>query len=97
MKGAFELQKLVNYVYKRRGKHAAIVKQDSLEKKEKDQKAKDGKEEKKAEEGGDEKKAVDQEERKGNGKESSNRAVVANKAERNNHGRECQGCGVEKE
>lgn len=53
VKGVFDPEKLVEYVYKRTGKHAAIVKQEQ-EKKEKDKEdAKDGKkEEKKGEEGG---------------------------------------------
>lgn len=51
VKGAFNPQQLVEYVYKRTGKHAAIVKQEP-EKKEKEE-AKDGnKEEKKGDGGG---------------------------------------------
>ncbi|KAH9625690.1 hypothetical protein KSS87_001988 [Heliosperma pusillum] len=48
VKGTFEPPKLVEYVYKRTGKHATIVKEDPppLEKKE-DDKGKDGKDEKK--------------------------------------------------
>ncbi|KAK7358664.1 hypothetical protein VNO77_00602 [Canavalia gladiata] len=48
VKGVFESGKLVEYVYKRTGKQAVIVKQEA-EKKEEE--AKEGKEEKKAEEG----------------------------------------------
>lgn len=50
VKGVFDPPKLVEYVYKRTGKHAVIVKQEP-EKKDKEE-SKDGKEEKKAEEGG---------------------------------------------
>ena len=53
VKGVFEPAKLVEFVYKRTGKHAAIVKQEP-EKKEKVEEAKD---EKKAEEGDKEKKS----------------------------------------
>lgn len=50
VKGVFDPPKLVEYVYKRTGKHAAIVKQEPppAEKKEEDK----GKEDKKGEEGG---------------------------------------------
>ncbi|KAF5476526.1 hypothetical protein F2P56_003273 [Juglans regia] len=52
VKGAIDPEKLVEYVYKRTGKHVVIVKQEA-EKKNKEE-AKDGKkEEKKGEEGGD--------------------------------------------
>jgi hypothetical protein len=52
VKGAFDPAQLAEYVYKRTGKHAVIVKQEP-EKKEKEE-AKDGnKEEKKGESGGD--------------------------------------------
>ncbi|XP_056170228.1 heavy metal-associated isoprenylated plant protein 7-like [Syzygium oleosum] len=50
VKGVFEPPKLVEYVYKRTGKHAAIVKQEPAKKEE--EKPKDAKEEKKADEGG---------------------------------------------
>lgn len=50
VKGVFEPPKLVEYVYKRTGKHAAIVKQEPEKKEE--EKPKDAKEEKKADEGG---------------------------------------------
>ncbi|KAK3013854.1 hypothetical protein RJ639_010202 [Escallonia herrerae] len=56
VKGVFEPPQLVEYVYKRTGKHAVIVKQEP-EKKEEEDKGKDGKAEKKAEEG--EKKAAE--------------------------------------
>ncbi|XP_057972541.1 heavy metal-associated isoprenylated plant protein 7 [Malania oleifera] len=49
VKGVFDPPKLVEYVYKRTGKHSVVVKQDPPEKKEED-KGKEGKEEKKAEE-----------------------------------------------
>ncbi|XP_022859988.1 heavy metal-associated isoprenylated plant protein 7-like [Olea europaea var. sylvestris] len=52
VKGAIEPEKLVDYVYKRTGKHAAIVKVE-LEKKE-EEKGKDDKEEKKPAEEGEE-------------------------------------------
>ncbi|KAI9381373.1 hypothetical protein POPTR_015G099500v4 [Populus trichocarpa] len=49
VKGVFEPQKLVEYVYKRTGKHAVIVKQEPEMKEE--EKGKESKEEKKGEEG----------------------------------------------
>lgn len=49
VKGVFEPQKLVEYVYKRAGKHAVIVKQEPEKKEE--EKGKESKEEKKGEEG----------------------------------------------
>ncbi|KAI3455062.1 hypothetical protein Pfo_011725 [Paulownia fortunei] len=49
VKGAFEPDKLTDYVYKRTGKHAAIIKVEPEKKKE--EKGKEGKEEKKVEEG----------------------------------------------
>lgn len=51
VKGTFEATKLVEYVYKRTGKHASIVKQDPPPEKKDDGKGKDGKEEKKGENG----------------------------------------------
>ncbi|XP_017231322.1 heavy metal-associated isoprenylated plant protein 7 [Daucus carota subsp. sativus] len=63
VKGVFEAPKLVEYVYKRTGKHAVVVKQDPPEKKE-------DKEEKKGDEGGDkDKEAKKGEEAVGDGKE----------------------------
>ncbi|KAG7012325.1 Heavy metal-associated isoprenylated plant protein 7 [Cucurbita argyrosperma subsp. argyrosperma] len=53
--GVFDPPKLVNFVHRRTGKHAMIVKTDP-ETKEKDGEAKEGKEEKAKEEGGKEKK-----------------------------------------
>lgn len=53
--GVFDPPKLVNFVHRRTGKHAVIVKTDP-ETKEKDGEAKEGKEEKAKEEGGKEKK-----------------------------------------
>ncbi|KAA8542094.1 hypothetical protein F0562_023246 [Nyssa sinensis] len=50
VKGVFEPEKLLEYVYKRTGKHAVIVKQEPEKKEEK--KPKEGKEEKKEEDGG---------------------------------------------
>ncbi|XP_030542336.1 heavy metal-associated isoprenylated plant protein 7-like [Rhodamnia argentea] len=50
VKGVFEPPKLVEYVHKRTGRHAAIVKQEPEKKEE--EKAKDAKEEKKAGDGG---------------------------------------------
>ncbi|KAK6123738.1 hypothetical protein DH2020_042519 [Rehmannia glutinosa] len=49
VKGVFEPQKLTEYVYKRTGKHAVIIKVEPEKKQE--EKAKEAKEEKKAEEG----------------------------------------------
>lgn len=54
VKGVFDPPKLVEYVYKRTGKHAVIVKQEPEKKEE--EKAKDAKEEKKAGEAGKENK-----------------------------------------
>ncbi|XP_022737835.1 heavy metal-associated isoprenylated plant protein 7-like [Durio zibethinus] len=54
VKGVFDPPKLVEYVYKRTGKHALIVKQEPEKKKEEEKAGKDAnKEEKKGEEGGD--------------------------------------------
>uniref|UniRef100_A0A5B6ZPP7 HMA domain-containing protein n=1 Tax=Davidia involucrata TaxID=16924 RepID=A0A5B6ZPP7_DAVIN len=59
VKGVFDPQGMVEYVYKRTGKHAVIVKQEPEKKEE--EKVKEGKEEKKAEEGGkDDKKAAEE-------------------------------------
>lgn len=62
VKGVFEPPKLVEYVYKRTGKQAAIVKVEPEKKKE--EKEKDGKEEKKVEEQGDKEKKGDGDEKK---------------------------------
>ncbi|KAI9384721.1 hypothetical protein POPTR_012G101400v4 [Populus trichocarpa] len=62
VKGVFEPQQLVEYVYKRTGKHAVIVKQEPEKKEEekvkesKEEKGKESKEEKKGEEGDKQKK-----------------------------------------
>lgn len=71
VKGAFDPAQLVEYVYKRTGKHAAIVKQEP-EKKEKEE-AKDGgnKEEKKGDSGGGEKGSKGGEEEKKEKKEGN--------------------------
>ncbi|XP_021287099.1 LOW QUALITY PROTEIN: heavy metal-associated isoprenylated plant protein 7-like [Herrania umbratica] len=66
VKGVFDPPKLVEYVYKRTGKHAVIVKQEPENKKE--EKAKDAnKEEQKGEEGG------DKEKKEGGGEENKNK------------------------
>ncbi|XP_021775826.1 heavy metal-associated isoprenylated plant protein 7-like [Chenopodium quinoa] len=49
VKGTFEAAKIVEYVYKRTGKHASIVSQDPPAEKKDDGKGKEGKEEKKGE------------------------------------------------
>ncbi|KAF5459604.1 hypothetical protein F2P56_019541 [Juglans regia] len=79
VKGVFDQAKLVEYVYKRTGKHAAIVKQEPEKKKEK-AKDDDSKEEKKAEEdggGGDDKGGSDDQEenkeKKGGDEESNSK------------------------
>lgn len=63
VKGVFDPPKLVEYVYKKTGKHAVIVKQEPEKKEE--EKGKDGKEEKKEEKGEGEK------EKKGGGEEEN--------------------------
>lgn len=55
VKGVFEPPKLVEYVHRKTGKHAVVVKQEPEKKEE--EKPKDAKEEKKAEEGGGDKKS----------------------------------------
>jgi copper chaperone CopZ len=50
VKGVFDPPQLVEYVYKRTGKHAVIVKPEPEKKKDSDDKGKEGKEEKKVEE-----------------------------------------------
>lgn len=67
--GVFDPPKLVDYVYKRTGKHAVIVKTDP-EKKQKEAEAKETKEEKANEESGKEKKADDGGENKESNKEA---------------------------
>lgn len=52
VKGVFDPPKLVEYVYKRTGKQAVIVKQDPEKKEKAEEGGKEGKEEKKGEEGG---------------------------------------------
>ena len=75
VKGTFDPAKLVEYVYKRTGKHAIIVKQDPSPETKDDEKGKDGKEENKGEGGGEEGKgkgeAKGREEGKGDKPESS--------------------------
>lgn len=66
VKGVFDPPKLVEYVYKRTGKHAVIVKQEP-EKKEGDKGDKESKEEKKGEEGG------DKEKKDGGGEQAENK------------------------
>ncbi|KAK9277911.1 hypothetical protein L1049_027468 [Liquidambar formosana] len=74
VKGVFDPPKLVEYLYKRTGKHAVIVKQEP-EKKEEEK----GKEEKKGEEGDKEKKGDGDEkkEKKGGGEEAAPKAAPA--------------------
>lgn len=64
VKGPFDPPQLVEYVYKRTGKHAVIVKQDLPEKKEEEGKGKDVKEDKKGEDGGGKDKKGGEEENK---------------------------------
>ncbi|KNA12451.1 hypothetical protein SOVF_125590 [Spinacia oleracea] len=72
VKGTFEAAKLVEYVYKRTGKHASIISQDPPPEKKEEVKEKDGKDEKKGENGEDEKKAEQKgEEAKGDKKEEA--------------------------
>ncbi|XP_030940880.1 heavy metal-associated isoprenylated plant protein 7 [Quercus lobata] len=78
VKGVFDPPKLVEYVYKRTGKHAVIVKQEP-EKKDKEE-SKDGKEEKKAEEGGgggDKETKAKEEKKEGKGEEAKPEAKEA--------------------
>lgn len=65
VKGVFDPPKLVEYVYKRTGKHAVIVKQEA-EKKPEEEKGKESKAEKKEEGSDKEKKGGEQEENKEN-------------------------------
>lgn len=75
VKGVFDPPKLVEYVYKRTGKHAVIVKQEPENKKE-EEKAKDAnKEEKKGKEGG------DKEKKEGGGEENKNKKEGGDSAE----------------
>lgn len=76
VKGVFDPPKLVEYVYKRTGKHAVIVKQEPEKK---DKESKDGnKEEKKAEEGGGDKETKAEEQKKeGKGEEAKPEAKEA--------------------
>lgn len=53
VKGVFDPSKLVEYVYKRTGKHASVVKQEPEKKKEEAKGNEEAKEEKKGDEGGD--------------------------------------------
>ncbi|OMO84155.1 hypothetical protein CCACVL1_10970 [Corchorus capsularis] len=90
VKGVFEAPKLVEYVYKRTGKHAVIVKQEPDNKKD-DEKAKDGnKDEKKGDEGGGDKEKKeagggeenkDKKEGGGENVEAANNGAVAAAAE----------------
>ncbi|KAL2935557.1 Heavy metal-associated isoprenylated plant protein 7 [Bienertia sinuspersici] len=74
VKGTFIPAKLVEYVYKRTGKHATIIKQDPPPEKKEDGKGKDGKEEKKGENGDEGKKDDNnnKKEEKGEKKEPTN-------------------------
>lgn len=76
VKGVFDPPKLVEYVYKKTGKHAVIVKQEPEKK---DKESKDGnKEEKKAEEGGGDKETKAEEQKKeGKGEEAKPEAKEA--------------------
>lgn len=67
VKGTFVAANLVDYVYKRTGKHATIIKQDPPPEKKEDEKGKDGKEEKKGENGDEGKKAEQKGEEEGKG------------------------------
>ena len=73
VKGVFDPPKLVEYVYKRTGKHAAILKQEPEKKG--DEKNKDGKEEKKEEKG-----EGDKEKKGGGGEEESKEKKQAEEA-----------------
>jgi len=79
VKGTFDPAKLVEYVYKRTGKHAVIVKQDPSPETKEDEKGKDGKEEKKGE--------GDGEEGKGKGEEKGGEEGKADKPEGTGDGR----------
>ncbi|KAK9684315.1 hypothetical protein RND81_10G201600 [Saponaria officinalis] len=69
VKGTFEPPKLVEYVYKRTGKRAVIVKQDPPPEVKEEDKAKDGKEENKGEGGGGGEEGKKGEEEKGDKKD----------------------------
>lgn len=76
MKGVFDPPKLVEYVYKRTGKHAVIVKQEP-EKKDKEESKDVNKEEKKAEGGGDKETKAEEEKKEGKGEEAKPEAKEA--------------------
>ncbi|KAL4634510.1 hypothetical protein ACB092_04G204700 [Castanea dentata] len=80
VKGVFDPPKLVEYVYKRTGKHAVIVKQEP-EKKDKEESKDGNKEEKKAEEGGggggDKETKAEEEKKEGKGEEAKPEAKEA--------------------
>ena len=80
MKGVFDPPKLVEYVYKRTGKHAVIVKQEP-EKKDKEESKDGNKEEKKAKEGGggggDKETKAEEEKKEGKGEEAKPEAKEA--------------------
>ncbi|KAM3704253.1 hypothetical protein ACJW31_04G162200 [Castanea mollissima] len=82
VKGVFDPPKLVEYVYKKTGKHAVIVKQEH-EKKDKEESKDGNKEEKKAEEGGggggggDKETKAEEEKKEGKGEEAKPEAKEA--------------------
>ncbi|KAK9995345.1 hypothetical protein SO802_020031 [Lithocarpus litseifolius] len=79
VKGVFDPPKLVEYVYKRTGKHAVIVKQEP-EKKDKEESKDGNKEQKKAEEGaggGDQETKAEDEKKEGKGEEAKPEAKEA--------------------
>lgn len=80
VKGVFDPPKLVEYVYKRTGKHAVIVKQEP-EKKDKEESKDGNKEEKKAKEGGggggDKETKAEEEKKEGKGEEAKPEAKEA--------------------
>ncbi|XP_022730051.1 heavy metal-associated isoprenylated plant protein 7-like [Durio zibethinus] len=81
VKGVFDPPKLVEYVYKRTGKHAAIVKKEPESKKEEEKAQDANKEEKKGEEGGDKEKkeasGEDNEDKKEGGDSTEANVVAA--------------------
>lgn len=71
VKGALDPSKLVEYVYKRTGKHAVIVKQEPDKKEGKEENKEGNKDEKKAEEGGEKDKKGDEAAKAEAGKEDN--------------------------
>lgn len=86
VKGVFEEAKLADYVYRRTGKHAAIVKSEPVAAENVDDD--NAKDDKKAAEGGEQKKDDDKEEKKGDGEASGDRKEADKQKDDGNAGAE---------